>query len=304
MCHPRCGFRPLLRHPLNLAQQILPSEELLLAALSPGPQRKTRRTLPPYRIPFRRPRGPCPLPPGVNSELQEFSPPRHQISQPGRRVQEGKPTTSLIVSIYPGDAPTIGSSIRLFPRSRTIERAYSSNRYTQCNNCWGFGHIAPQARCPSTSPVCPICSLNHTRASHHCPNPTCPGGGNLKTTPGCCSSSPAHGTNCGGDHTAIYRDCESRPTPPTVRRSATAAEIVPAPPVGDAMDTAANDQDILPTPSHTRSLQSAFEMATPRAIRTTILPASVRRTQGTGSLSPVEPASPSPMSRTPSGLAH
>jgi len=225
---------------------------------------------------------------------------------PDPEPREGKPTTAVIVSIYSGDAPTIGSSIRLFSRSRTIERAYSqaSNRYTQYNNCWGFGHITPQARCPSTSPVCPICSLDHTRASDHCPNPTCPGGGNLKTTPGCCSSSPAGGINCGGDHTAVYRDCESRLTPPTVKRSATAAEIVPPPPVGDAMDTAANDQDILPTPSHTHSLQSAFEMATPSAIRTTILPASVTRTQGTCSLPPVEPASTSPISRTPSGLAH
>jgi len=56
-------------------------------------------------------------------------------------------------------------------------------------------------------------------------------------------------------------------------------------------------------PSPTRSLQSAFEMATPRARRTTLLPASVRPAQGTGALPPAEQPSPSPMSRTASGLA-
>jgi len=107
---------------------------------------------------------------------------------PDARSRENKTAASVIVSVHPGDVPVMGSSIRLFSRSRTVERAYSSNRYTQCKNCWGFGHVAP--RCPSVDPVCPICSLNHTRAMHRCPNPTCPGGGNTKATPGCCSSSP------------------------------------------------------------------------------------------------------------------
>jgi len=51
------------------------------------------------------------------------------------------------------------------------------------------------------------------------------------------------------------------------------------------------------------SLQSAFEMATPRARSSTILPAPIGPAQGSRLLPPVEPASPSPMSRTPSGLA-
>jgi len=220
---------------------------------------------------------------------------------PDGRSREGKTATSVVVSVHPGDIQTMGASIRLFSRSRTVERAYSSNRYTQCKNCWNFGHVAP--RCPSTDPVCPICSLNHTRASHRCPNPTCPGGGNLKATPGCCSSSPRRCVNCGGGHTAVHRDCESRPLPPTLRRSTIAAEVPPPPPAGDEMDTATDDQDNSPPSSPTRSLQSAFEMATPRARRTTMLPASVRPNQGSGALPPAEPSSPSPMSRTASGLA-
>jgi len=58
-----------------------------------------------------------------------------------------------------------------------------------------------------------------------------------------------------------------------------------------------------PPPSPTRSLQSAFEMATPRARSTTILPAPLGPNQGNRSLPPAAPVSPSPMSRNPSGLA-
>jgi len=220
---------------------------------------------------------------------------------PDARSRENKTATSVIVSVHPGDVPVMGSSIRLFSRSRTVERAYSSNRYTQCKNCWGFGHVAP--RCPSIDPVCPICSLNHTRAMHRCPNPTCPGGGNTKATPGRCSSSPPRCANCDGAHTATHRDCDSRPSPPTLRRSTAAETTAPPPPVGDEMDTANDDNDLSPPASPSRSLQSAFEMATPRARSSTILPAPVGPAQGSRLLPPVEPASPSPMSRTTSGLA-
>jgi len=144
----------------------------------------------------------------------------------------------------------MGPSIRLFSRSRTIERAYSFNRYTQCKNCWGYGHVAP--RCPSADPVCPISSLNHTRAMNWCPNPTCPGGGNLKAAPSCCSSSPPRCVNRSGDHTASNSDCETRRSPPPLRRSTAANEVAPPPPAGDEMDTAADDRDGPPPPfTHT-----------------------------------------------------
>jgi len=215
--------------------------------------------------------------------------------------REGISATSVIVSVHPGDVPAMGSSIRLLSRSRTVERAYSSNKYTQCKNCGGYGHVAP--RCPSPDPVCPICSLNHTRAMHRCSNHTYPGGGNLKATPGCCSSSPPRCANCQGAHTATHRDCDSRPAPPTLRRSTAAEEVVLPPPAGDEMDTATDENDLSPPASPTRSLQSVFEMATPRARSSTILPAPVGPSQGSRSLPPAEPASPSPMTRTPSGLA-
>ena len=165
---------------------------------------------------------------------------------PNAQSREGKSATSVIVSVHPGDVLTMGSSIRLFSRSRTVEGAYSSNRYTQCKNCWGFGHVAP--RCPSASPVCPTCFLNHPRAMHRCSNPTCPGGGNLKAAPGCCSSSPPRCTNCGGAHTATHRDCESRPTLPPLRHSSAAEEVVLPPPAGDEMNTATDDHEVSPPP--------------------------------------------------------
>ena len=49
---------------------------------------------------------------------------------PDARSREGKTATSVIVSVHPGDVQSMGSSIRLFSLSRTVERGYSSNRYT------------------------------------------------------------------------------------------------------------------------------------------------------------------------------
>jgi len=89
-------------------------------------------------------------------------------------------------------------------------------------------------------------SLNHTQAMHPCPNPTCPCNGNVEALPGCCSSSPPRCVNCAGDHTATNRHCESRPSPPPVRCSTVAAEVVPPPLFGNEMNTATDDRDVSP----------------------------------------------------------
>jgi len=128
---------------------------------------------------------------------------RYRNNNPETR--SGKTATSVVVSVYPGDVRTMGSSIRLYCRSPTVERAYSSNRYTQYRNWWGFGHVAPQWE--SKDPVCPLYSLNHTRAQHRCPNPTCPGSGNFKPVLNCCSSSQARCANCGEASSPLYREC-------------------------------------------------------------------------------------------------
>jgi len=71
----------------------------------------------------------------LNSKNVRILPARYH--NPSAQSREGKLATSVIVSVHPGDVPTMGSSIRLFSRSRKVERAYSTNRYTQCKNCWG-----------------------------------------------------------------------------------------------------------------------------------------------------------------------
>jgi len=195
----------------------------------------------------------------------------------------------------------MGSSIRLFSRSQTIERSYSSNRYRQSKNCWGYCQVAPG--CPSIDPVCPMWFHNHTRASHRCPNPTCPGGGNLQAPPGSCSSPPPRCVNCGGNHNTVDKDCESHHTPPPPRCSAAPTQTIPAPITTDEMDTATDQLFVSPHPSRTCSPQSAFEMATPRARRTTGVQAPLGPTQGTQSHLPAEPFGPSPMNLTLSGLA-
>ena len=86
---------------------------------------------------------------------------------------------------------------------------FSSSMNSQCKKCWKFGHIP--TRCPSTLPVCPFCSLSHTKAEHRCPNPSFPKGGNLRPVLAYCPSSVACCPNCQEEHSARSRDCPARP---------------------------------------------------------------------------------------------
>jgi len=171
---------------------------------------------------------------------------------PNSESSASKSAMSVIVLVNPGYVPVMGYSIRLFSLSRPIQRVYSSNRYTQCRNCRGVGHLTQH--CPTPSRVCPLCSLNHTRSNHRCPNPTCPSASNLKATRSCGSSSPACCTNCGGEHSALYKQCTSRPAPPALRRSATAPEVLRLAPADYMIDTATDDENPLPPTSPTGSL--------------------------------------------------
>jgi len=55
-------------------------------------------------------------------------------------------------------------------------------------------------------PVTPLCSLQHTKAEHRYPNPSCPSGGNLKAILNCCLASPARCSNCGEPNSARSKD--------------------------------------------------------------------------------------------------
>jgi len=134
---------------------------------------------------------------------------------PDTESRDQKSATSVVVTVAPPDAFAILPSINLFSRNRRVEEMFSSSKNSQCKKCWKFGHIS--TRCPSTLPVCPFCSLVHTKAENRCPNPSCPKGGNLRPVLACCPSSVACCPNCQEEHSAHSKDCPTRPktTPDT-----------------------------------------------------------------------------------------
>jgi len=118
----------------------------------------------------------------------------------------------VVVSVNPDDVPILLPALFLFSKRLKVEKTTQANRYTQCLNCYRFGHADP--RCALKHPTCPYCALHHTRSAHRCQNPTCPKGGDTKAVSGCCPTSPPHCPNCGDDHDAFSRECKARPVPP------------------------------------------------------------------------------------------
>jgi len=141
-----------------------------------------------------------------------------------------KSATSVVVTVAPPDAFAILPSINLFSWNLRVEQMFSSSQNSQCKKCWKFGHIA--TRWPSTLPVCPFCSLAHTKAEHRCPNPSCPKGGNLRPVLACCPCSVACCPNCQEEHTACSKDCPSR------RKATSEAPEVRSQQTQDSMDHA------------------------------------------------------------------
>ena len=128
---------------------------------------------------------------------------------PDPESRDQNSSTSVVGTVPPPDAFAILPSINLFSRNRRVEQMFFSSKNSQCKKCWKFGHLS--TRCPSTLPVCPFCSLAHTKAEHRCPNPSCPKGGNLQPVLACCPSSVACCPNCQEGHSARNKDCPSRP---------------------------------------------------------------------------------------------
>jgi len=120
----------------------------------------------------------------------------------------------VVVKVGTDAIQTMLPSLYLFGNTRTVEKAYSSSPVTQCQKCWKYGHVKPL--CKAEAPTCPLCSLQHMKVEHRCPNPSCPSGGNLKAILNCCLASPARCSNCGEAHSARSRDCSKRPPPPNV----------------------------------------------------------------------------------------
>jgi len=129
-----------------------------------------------------------------------------------RAARHTKQATWVVVSVNPDDVPSLLPAIFLFSKRLKVQKTTQANRYTQCTNCYRFGHAS--ARCTQKHPTCPYCALHHTRSAHRCLNPTCPKGGDSKAVSGCCATSPPHCPHCGDDHDAVSRECRARPVPP------------------------------------------------------------------------------------------
>jgi len=134
---------------------------------------------------------------------------------PNRQSRMEKRAYSVVVNVEPDSVQAMLPSIYLYCNTRTVEKAYSSSLITQCQKCWKYGHVKPL--CKAEAPTCPLCFLQHTKAEHRCPNPSCPRGGNLKAIHNCCLASPVTCSNCGEAHSARSRDCPERPPPTNAR---------------------------------------------------------------------------------------
>jgi len=210
---------------------------------------------------------------------------------PNRQSCMEKRAYSVVVNVEPDSVQTILPSIYLFGNSRTVEKAYSSSPLTHCQKCWKYGHVKPL--CKAESPICPLCSLQHTKAEHCCPNPSCPSGGNLKAILGCCLASPARCSNCWEAHSPRSRDCPERPPPPALP-AAPAIQENQAVLDPDQIDVHPDAQPADPSrPAAPRSntppqgLLPPFQEETPRAPRTTIVaPPAMTRSASKGGLPP------------------
>jgi len=116
---------------------------------------------------------------------------------------------SVGVNVQPDSVQTMLLSIYIYSNSRTVEKVCSSSPITQYHKCWKYRHIKPL--CKAESPICPLCSLQHSKAEHCCLNPSCPSGSNLKAILNCCLAYPARYSNCGRAHSARSRDCPEGP---------------------------------------------------------------------------------------------
>ena len=68
-----------------------------------------------------------------------------QFLEPDPAKRPERCSGSVVVSVSPSDVVAFGFSIRLFSRSRQVERAYSSTLITQCKSCFGFRCQPPDA---------------------------------------------------------------------------------------------------------------------------------------------------------------
>ena len=220
---------------------------------------------------------------------------------PNTQSREGKSGTSVIVSVHPGDVPAMGSSIRLFSRSPTIERAFPQTGTRSVRTAEAMVTSPPGV--PRLTPSAPFAPSTTPEPHTIAPIPPALEVATLRLL---LAVALPH-------RPAVL--AVAKATPPDIRIARAAPRhplsgvqplpprLIPRPQPQMRWTQPPTSWSSRPPPSPIRCLQSAFEMATPRARRTTAIQAPVGPIQDSQSLIPAEPVSPSPMSRTPSGLA-
>ena len=217
---------------------------------------------------------------------------------PNPSSRQGKLATSVAISVRPQDVPTMGSSIRLFSGPRKVTPIVPANRFSLCDNCCQFGHVAQ--RCTQEHPTCPLCSLHHRKSEHRCPNPVCPKGGNTKPVLACCEVTPAKCANCGEPHSARYCHCVARPVP-----TAPPPPPQPAPCPEEEMDTAEDPVTATEPPVPARILFPDAEPTTPRADPARLLaPQSLQTSVRFAGPPPSDPVSPTTSHTSSRASAH
>ena len=60
-----------------------------------------------------------------------------------RTARLSKQATSVVVSVKPNDGPILLPALFLFSKRVKVVKTMQANRYTQCHNCYRFGHAHP-----------------------------------------------------------------------------------------------------------------------------------------------------------------
>jgi len=60
-----------------------------------------------------------------------------------RATRISKQATSVVVPVNPDDIPILLTALFLFSKRLKVEKTTQANRYTQCLNCYRFGHAHP-----------------------------------------------------------------------------------------------------------------------------------------------------------------
>jgi len=78
----------------------------------------------------------------------------------------------VVVSVNPHDVTILLPAIFRFSKRLKVEKTTQANHYTQCTNCYWFGHAS--ARCTQKHLTCSYCALHHSRSAHRYQTPPAP----------------------------------------------------------------------------------------------------------------------------------